>query len=130
VLLRALVGAAGWPDGSGEGSTESVSPDPSDQCYCAGRSLGRPRKVLPDSAMGLRPTCAPLTSGIPRGMQSAGISATLCKVYTRHGSKLSSSNSTFFHFAVNFSKPALLPFSYQAMSDERISDLPQHLINP
>jgi hypothetical protein len=72
VLLRAhdaAAGVAGRPDGQGEGSTESVSPDPLTSVAVLGGPWFVPGRVLPNSAMRRSAsTCSPSTSGIPREM--------------------------------------------------------------
>jgi hypothetical protein len=92
-----------------------------------------PRNVLPDSAMGFRPTCAPLTSGIPGDAENCD-SAILCKLYTGEGSKLSSPKSTSFHSdspRLSICRmEACSYFGFHALFDEQVSDLSQHLIDP
>ncbi len=74
VLRRAhdaAAGVAGRPNGPGEGSTESVSPAPLTGFPVPGGCWIVPGSGLPNSAMSVRSTCAPLTSGIPHEMLSA-----------------------------------------------------------
>jgi hypothetical protein len=138
VLLRAVFGTAGWPNGPGEGSTGSVSPAPL-TCFLVqgGRWFVQSRK-LPEWAMrllgGIRvlSTCSPLTSGIPCEMQRTVISQ-LYRLYTREGAKLSSSRSTFFIFGFSFAsmgrRGAFSGFSFQTLLDEDNSDFCFHLID-
>jgi hypothetical protein len=83
---------------------------------------------------GLAPNMRPFDIRHPSRDAENRDSATLYKLYTQEGSKLSSSNSTFFRFGSHvfrFARCRTFPcFSFQTVSDERVSDLPNHLIDP
>ena len=91
---RALADVAGRPDGPGEGSTESVSPDPLASVAVLDGFWFVPGGGLPDSATGLRPTCAPSTSGIPLEMLSRNVPRSI--LYTPRVAKVSGPGASFF----------------------------------